>query len=448
MFNVLKKISIPNLFIEIGIVGGGFKNHPVLFIWEDTKISHKVNIDVLEITEGATYFSTIKESMKDFNSDVKFSIVCANTYKLLFSENFINLNFITGKNILFVSQNSYTGYSYASRNYMYQLLKNGYNVKWEVIGDSTYKYFRNEELNVKKSLYTELDKIDNVIVHHTPDIFHTYIKKYPNCRVSGLTTWESDVTPESWSKCINELDNLIVPSMFNKESFEKNHTDIPIHVWRHEIFDFIKTDSFDKDSFYDKCELICGPSSSIKNTIENNVVYYNISEFTPRKNLEQVIHCFLKRFDSDDNVCLFLKVSINMNHGEEYIKYKIMNTVNQYKNKPNIVCCFSSNLTDIEIQYIHEIGDVYFTLNRGEGFGLSTYAAKKIGNKIICGKFGAEREFLNENEDVLLDYKMENNNYKIQSKLYNNIKIPIYKTNDVINVMDISEKIEKTRYIL
>ena len=89
---------------------------------------------------------------------------------------------------------------------------------------------------------------------------------------------------------------------------------------------------------------------------------------------------------------------------KEYLKYRFHTLLSNYKDIPDIVFCFE-DLNDFEIQNIHKIGDVYFTLNRGEGFGLCSYTAKKFGNKVICGKFGSEKEFIDEN-DVLLDYEL------------------------------------------
>ena len=90
----------------------------------------------------------------------------------------------------------------------------------------------------------------------------------------------------------------------------------------------------------------------------------------------------------------------------EALRYKISSLLKNYKNPPSIFFCFD-NLNDDQIQTIHYFSDVYFTLNRGEGFGLCTYTAKKFGNKVICGKFGAEIEFLDHN-DVKLDYTLSN----------------------------------------
>jgi hypothetical protein len=113
---------------------------------------------------------------------------------------------------------------------------------------------------------------------------------------------------------------------------------------------------------------------------------------------------FCKKFNSTDNVCLFIKTFFKEHTTAqiEYLKYRFHTLINSHENAPKIIFCFE-DLNDKEIQFIHNKSDVYFTLNRGEGFGLCTYTAKKFGNKVICGKFGSEKEFIDDN-DTLLDY--------------------------------------------
>jgi hypothetical protein len=108
---------------------------------------------------------------------------------------------------------------------------------------------------------------------------------------------------------------------------------------------------------------------------------------------------------------LFIKTYIEHFSKKETdaLKYKIVELTRQFKDLPKIIFCFE-NLNNDEINTIHKLGDVYFTLNRGEGFGLCTYTAKKIGNRIICGKFGAEKEFLDDT-DLLLDYELGSSDY-------------------------------------
>jgi glycosyltransferase involved in cell wall biosynthesis len=191
-------------------------------------------------------------------------------------------------------------------------------------------------------------------------------------------------------------------------------------------------------------------TDTIPNILKNKTVYYNIGEFTPRKNIEQVIHCFCKKFKKQDNVCLLIKTNVQYNDESGlFIKYKLKTILDNYDidNLPDIVFCFDKNLSDSEIQVIHELGDVYFTLNLGEGFGLVTYTAKQIGNKVICGKYGAEKEFLDPNIDILLDYTMQTNDHmKIQSKFYKNLKTPVYDNEHVIDKLQIFDKTIKPKF--
>ena len=88
-------------------------------------------------------------------------------------------------------------------------------------------------------------------------------------------------------------------------------------------------------------------------------------------------------------------------------------------------------------------------MNRGEGFGLCTYTAKKIGNKIICGKFGAEREFLNESVDILINYTLTTPfNMEIYHNWYNDDKQrwASYDDDDVISKLQYFPKTMKQSY--
>jgi hypothetical protein len=226
-----------------------------------------------------------------------------------------------------------------------------------------------------------------------------------------LTTWETTRLHPTWVNHINDsVDEVIVPSKFNIETFKQSGVNKPLNLWYHDIFPFQKT-NINSIDLYNKFVLFNGTEFTnnpilIKTLIEQNTVYYNISQFNYRKNISQVISSFCKKFTSRDNVCLFIKTYIEQFSKKETdaLKYKIVELTKQFKDLPKIVFCFE-NLNNDEIDTIHKFGDVYFTLNRGEGFGLCTYTAKKIGNRIICGKFGAEKEYLDDT-DLLLDYEL------------------------------------------
>lgn len=433
-------------------------NEPCLFIWEDSLSKNIKYIDSVLLSQNVEYYSSINKDISFFENGITFKVVLLKEYKCLYSYDFKNLTFISGNNILYISQNSYTGYSYAARNYIYQLLQSGYNVWWRDTFTSFdfYKPVTREEQLVFNCLNNKID-YDSVIIHHTPEAWKPIFDQTPRGKkVYGLTTWETTKLHPTWVNFINNsVDEVIVPSRFNIETFKNSRVNKPLNLWYHDIFPFQKTnintfDLYNKFLLFDKDEFVQN-ASLIKTIMNQNTVYYNISQYSNRKNVNQTISVFCKKFTGDDNVCLFVKTYLEFFHTKETdaLKYKIFNLLTQYDNPPKVIFCFE-NLNNNEINTIHEMGDVYFTLNRGEGFGLCTYTAKKIGNKIICGKFGAEKEYLDD-EDILLDYELQPSDYLDDfNKFYigNEQQCAFYDTEYVVSKLKYFPKVLKQKYNL
>jgi hypothetical protein len=375
-------------------------------------------VERVSLSQNIEYYSSLNKDISFFDNGITFKVVLLKNYTCLYKYEFKNLSFITGKNILYISQNSYTGYSYAARNYIYQLLESGYNVQWSDQFTTLNRYtpVTDKEQLVFDCLNNKIN-YESVIIHHTPETWKPIFDKIPRGRkVYGLTTWETTKLHPTWTEHINNsVDEVIVPSKFNIETFKQSGINKKINLWYHDIFPFQKTNSnsfnlYNKFVLFHNLQFVNDPIL-IKNIIQQNTVYYNISQFSNRKNIEQVIHTFCKKFTNDDNVCLFIKTYLEFftTNETDVLKYRMFDLLNRYDNPPKVVFCFE-NLNNDELNIIHEIGDVYFTLNRGEGFGLCTYTAKKIGNQIICGKFGAEKEFLDDN-DLLLDYELRSSDH-------------------------------------
>jgi hypothetical protein len=433
-----------------------FNNEPVLFIWEDSLSKNIKHIDEICLSQNLEYYSGINKNISFFENGITFKIISLKDYKCLYSYDFKNVSFISGKNILYISQNSYTGYSYAARNYIYQLLQSDYNVQWsdKFTTSNFYKPVNEEEQLVFSCLNNKID-YDSVIIHHTPESWKPIFDQTPRGKkVYGLTTWETTRLHPVWVDFINNsVDEVIVPSKFNIDTFKYSGVSKPLNLWYHDVFSFQKS-SINVINLFNKFVLFNGKDFShnailIKNITEQNTVYYNISQFVNRKNIQQVINSFCKKFTYDDKVCLFVKTYIETFSQKEInaLKYKIVELTRKFTNLPKIIFCFE-NLNNEEINTIHEIGDVYFTLNRGEGFGLCTYTAKKIGNRIICGKFGAEKEFLDDN-DLLLDYELGSSDYlDNHNKFYigHGQQCAFYDTDYVVSKLEYFSKTIKTKY--
>lgn len=397
-------------------VQGDISNLDVLFLWEDSFTKSILHSDLISINSGFIFYSGLNKSLSFFKNNIKFKVISLMNHSVLFEYEFKNTGFLQGKKILYISQNNHSGYSYAARNYIYQLLENGFDVTWDTsrFGKSSYSPCNKYEHRVFDCLNKQID-YDCVIIHHVPDAWSDIVKTIQRGkRVYGLTVWETTKLHGDWVSYINNsVDEVIVPSYFNKDVFLSSGINKKINVWYHDIFPINLNAIDDINNITNKFLLYKNQSyikdiDCVETCIRSKTVYYNISQYNERKNIDQLIKVFCDKFTKNDNVCLLIKTFYKEfdRSQTEALKYKISSLIKNYTNPPNIFFCFD-DLNDIQIQTIHYFSDVYFTLNRGEGFGLCTYTAKKFGNKVICGKFGAEIEFLDHN-DVKLDYTLSN----------------------------------------
>lgn len=459
---MVKLINAKNAPLNIEVlVAPNVNNIDTLFLWEDYTTKIPQHSELITLHSNTGYYSGLNKGVDFFKNDIVFKIIRLDTYEVIFTHLFKNFNFINGKNILYISQNNYSGYSYAARNYIFQLLQNNFNVHWinNCFGESVYKPCNNEEIQVFncENKYDSNIIYDSVIIHHVPHGWSEAHKYFRNAKkIYGLTTWETTHLHAEWTDFINlsVVNEVIVPSHFNKKTFIDSGVNKNINVWYHDVFSFGNNKSLNVSDVLNKFYLYqdnkyIQSNDLVKTILDNNTVYYNISQYNERKNLNQVISTFCNKFTSNDNVCLFIKTYFKefTSSQKEMLKYKFAELLNTYENIPPIIFCFE-NLNDDEVNLIHEFGDVYFTLNRGEGFGLCTFTAKKIGNRIICGKFGAEREFLSIT-DSLIDYTLESPfNMEVYHNWYNDDrqKWATYSDSDVLNTLKYYPKTIKQKY--
>jgi len=411
---MIKLVSLkidPNISFEIKNELEGVRK--VLFIWEESKYKTPVFTDIVTLTNGVNAHSGLNKPLSFFEEGITFKIVDLSDYSMLFSHTAYNLSFLPGKKILYVSQNNHTGYGFAARNCIHQLLAQGYEVSWQtdILSENQTQYVPSNEVEQRiDSCRNKVIDYDCVIIHHVPvdytDLLNRLgVKKTIPVYIS--TVWETTRIHQSWRDLINRCDQIkgvIVPSSYNIDVFKRSDINRPLHLWKYDTF---KSEPLtDKTSLFSKFVLYhngvyTNNIDLIKDQFEKTVLY-NISQYSTRKNVDQIIRTFCKSFNSNDNVCLVLKTFFKTfsEREKEYLKFKIQSLTSIYKNPPSIVLCLE-DLNTNEIDTIHQLGDIYFTLNRGEGFGLCSYTAKQFGNRVICGGFGAESEFVDETDYVL-----------------------------------------------
>lgn len=231
------------------------------------------------------------------------------------------------------------------------------------------------------------------LIHSTPEFWHQHRE---DDKINyGFTIWETTKLHPDWPKYINNgVDKVLVGCNWNKEVFKESGVTIPIGVVPHCID--IKNN-----------EII--EPYNIAGVSDNDFAFYFIGQWTERKHMTALIKAYFNAFTGVKDVVLILKTHRNDYNSQE--KEVIRSTIKRLKyimpldHYPKI-SYISDMLTDNEIKALHKRGDCYLSLDRGEGFGLSTFEAGFNGNPIVITGFGGATEYAKKDNSYLVDYSL------------------------------------------
>jgi len=231
------------------------------------------------------------------------------------------------------------------------------------------------------------------IIHTTPEFWEKYRK--PGIPTINYTIWETTRLHKDWPKYINNnTDVLVVGCEWNVKVFRDSGVTVPIYSLPHPV----------------RIEGLPPKPFDIAGVPDDAFVFYNINQWTERKNPLANIISYWRAFTPEDNVALVLKTyRSDYSEGE---KNAIRDTIRRLKKlspadyHPPIYLILDM-LSEDEIDSLHMRGDCYVSLDRGEGFGLSTATAGAFGKPVIATGFGGALEYLKEDNSYLVDYVLE-----------------------------------------
>jgi hypothetical protein len=231
------------------------------------------------------------------------------------------------------------------------------------------------------------------LIHTTPEFWSKY-KEEGKVNI-GYTIWETSKLHPDWPKYINEnVSMVMVGCEWNVGVFRDSGVTIPISSVPHGI---------------GKHELENVTPFNVKGVDKDTYMFYSIFQWTERKHPIALLKAYWHAFQKDENVALVLKAyRSNYSEGE---KDAIRNTIRRLKSvtlmdKYPPLYLISDMLTNDEILGLHKRGDCYVSLDRGEGFGLSPFAAGASGNPIIITGFGGATEYAKRDNSYLVNYSL------------------------------------------
>jgi glycosyltransferase involved in cell wall biosynthesis len=286
----------------------------------------------------------------------------------------------------------HSGYGSATRNYIGALVQSeqidltitpvtfeSSHTSYGKLEESYFKYLNRAGVNYNIQ-----------VIHLTPENYPQFIQS--NKYNIAYTTWETDKLPKSWTELCNLVDEVWVPSSWNKKVFESNGVHRPIYVIPHCVDYKLKKNvtplsiGLDKDTF----------------------VFYSIFQWIARKNPIGLLKAYLTEFMPNENVCLALKTyRLNTSIQEkDIIKQDIQNIKNSLALTDFPPIRFFGDLLSFDqMQAFHKRGDCFVLPHCAEGFGLPLCEAMLYSKPVISTGYGGNLDFMNKENSYLIDYQ-------------------------------------------
>ena len=283
-----------------------------------------------------------------------------------------------------------TGYARAARSVVLGLHERGVPISLVPLDQED----RGPELGPESAVLRELVErpldCDVQILHTTPERWRELRVEGPQ-RTIGSTAWETDRLHPIWTKACNRVDEVWVPSTWNAEVFRASGVECPV----------VPIPNIREPSG-------AAPErpAALAEIDDDDFVFYSIFQWQDRKNPEELLETYWATFAQDPQVVLVLKTYVDQ---VDEANDEVLARMEAVKARVNVmryarVVPIVEQLTEAEIEGLHERADCFVLLQRAEGFGYPHRDAVAHGNLVLTTGYGGQRDFLSEDTGLLVDY--------------------------------------------
>lgn len=267
-----------------------------------------------------------------------------------------------------------SGFARVARAYLRGLTENGVKMFFEPLD------------TVLDSVEATPDEIVNSIFADRGDMYMPqitwgqapYFIKNSGAYKIGHCEFEATEAPECWIKYCNMMDELWVPTEWDRKKFVKAGVNVPIYVIHQGI---------DSDYFHpDYAPMVTDAKETFKFLV--NAAWF------PRKNLHNLIVAFQNEFRRGEDACLIVKtINLGLNEG-------IKNELKKITEDPDSANVFikEEDIEDYKMPSLYTMADCFVLPTRGEAWGLPLFEALACGIPVITTGYGAPFEVLKDNK--------------------------------------------------
>ena len=291
--------------------------------------------------------------------------------------------------IRYISAHDHSGYGTAGRRLLLGLKNASIPFTWTpMVGGRGWDLWY-EPMRGQSAGDPELDPFcyrdipyDTVVLHLVPEYMLRWRQLEPDKRFILHTVWETDRIPHHWRFFLELADLVIVPSVWNKHVFERAGLRVPVAVLPHVA---IPPDP---------------PPGTPPVAIRNgDFVFLAVDSWTARKNLGNLIRCYLDTFTAHDPVTLVIKTSerdFTRARGWRNAPSTAAEVRRMLRSRrhPARILLITKDLAWPDIFRLCARADCYISLSHGEGWGLGAFDAATYGKPVIATGFGGSLDYL------------------------------------------------------
>ncbi len=289
-----------------------------------------------------------------------------------------------------------SGYADEARNFIQRLRSQQFTIAARPLGRHSDIFRAQLEepacRHLDAALRTEIAPPFISLIHFPASVF----QRVPEAAYHiGRVMFETDGLPAEWVAKCNQMDEIWVPTDFNRQTFAAAGVTAKL----------IKVPGgIDTNQFKPASQPLAIPGA-------RGTVFLSIFEWLYRKGWDVLLRAWAQAFNPADDVTLVLRTypvnATDIPDGRAEIERRInqflQTELNLTRSQVAPIIVIGEQIPEADLPRFYAAATAYVSCSRGEGWGRPQMQAMACGLPVIATRWGGNLEFMNDQNSLLLD---------------------------------------------